>query len=197
MASEPQTVLTFKARATPAEPFASDVVTRRLTAPLGLRDGVRLADEGDAHAVAWLRTVSWQVAAEQGLLAATPDLGVFPTVVRTFQTRLRAADLTTFVALRGGEIVGYAMVRHEGLELTEVISAHVHPAHWHARVGENLALAVSDRVRSLGRRVLRIEVASDNAATQHQLVRYGFCMYDKTVRRCHVHHRYVMWLGGR
>lgn len=163
-----------------------------------LQHGVRLAVPSDAYDIAWVKAQSWQIAYEQRLVPHARDPQDFYGDIRRWTRRIEAGALPVFAALRTGQLVGYLALSEIGpssVGAARVDSAHVLPAYWRDRIGDNLMLAAEAWLSQRSFTELWIYVLTENAAIQRFLMELGFSLRDTCMRKGYLHSRYVKALG--
>ena len=143
---------------------------------------VRPALVDDLPAVAAVRVASWRV----GYAGLVPDseLAAIGEQDRLDQWVLRAATSTeasTLVALRDGEVIGFAAYGAERSDLAaavagrgEVYALYVHPDHWGVGAGHALMTASRSALRARGFGAVSIWVLEGNERGIGFYVREGF-----------------------
>lgn len=142
-----------------------------------LRDGVRRAEPRDAEVLAAIQVLAREHAFERSLLPRPTELDFDQLAVAWRQRTSAASRARTFLALRGGEPVGFlaagpgrAGFAWEG----EIYAVHVHPRFWTSRVAENLAAAAFDHLVQRGFSVVRVWATVTNLEVLSRLSALGF-----------------------
>ena len=142
---------------------------------------VRPATTDDAHAIARVHVLSWQVA-YRGLLPDAILNGLSVEQRRTIWHQLLANNdgIFTLVAERNAELVGFCSIAtpsrdEDATEQTcEVTAIYVAPSAWRAGIGSALLTTALEEIRQDGWREVTLWVFAANAGARAFYDGFGF-----------------------